>query len=173
MAQYLDNNGLLYVLQDILNRLSAKQDKLTISEVISSLSTNDTVAGSKAVYDYVTQAVAGMTGLAAQIVEELPSVGQNNILYLLPKTGGTSDAYDEYMWINSAWEKIGTTDIDLTDYLKETDLADWAKQPAKPQYTASEVGAAASTHTHTASQITDLAALTNAEIDDIIALAGG
>lgn len=33
------------------------------------------------------------------------------------------------------------------------DLADWAKAPAKPTYTASEVGAAAKNHTHTASAI--------------------
>ena len=36
-----------------------------------------------------------------------------------------------------------------------TDLADWAKQPTKPTYTYSEVGAAAASHTHTRSQITD------------------
>ena len=35
-----------------------------------------------------------------------------------------------------------------------TDLADWAKQPTKPTYTYSEVGAAAASHTHNASQIT-------------------
>lgn len=40
---------------------------------------------------------------------------------------------------------------------KESDptVPSWAKQPNKPTYTASEVGAASSSHTHTKSQITD------------------
>jgi len=52
------------------------------------------------------------------------------------------------MYINNAWEKLGSTDIDLSGYLKITDIADWAKAATKPSYTASEVGAAASIHTH-------------------------
>lgn len=156
MAKYLDDNGLLYVLQDILARLGTKQDKLTISEVISSSSTNATVAGTKAVYDYVTAAIAGVTGISAQIVTTLPAVGQNNVIYLVAKaTSDTNNAYDEYMWISSSWEMIGTTDVELSGYLKTTDIADWAKSATKPTYTASEVGAAPTSHTHTKSQITD------------------
>lgn len=174
MAKYLDNNGLLYVLTDILNKLKAKQDVLTISEVISSDSTNQTVPGAKAVYDYVSSAVASMTGLSAQIVTELPTVGQNNVLYLIAKASAAeSDAYDEYMWINGGWELIGTTAVDLSGYLKASDISDWAKAEIKPGYTADEVGAAKSVHTHKTADISDLEALTNSEIDDIIALAEG
>lgn len=151
MAKYLDDNGLLYVLQDLLNRLGAKQDTITISEVINSTSTNATVAGTKAVYDYVTAAIAGVTGISAQIVTTLPAVGQNNVIYLVAKaTSGTNNAYDEYMWISSSWEMIGTTDVELSGYLKTTDIADWAKSETKPTYTAAEVGAAPKSHASTA-----------------------
>ena len=51
------------------------------------------------------------------------------------------------MYINSNWEKIGTTDIDLSNYLQTTDIATWAKQANKPTYTASEVGALPDTYT--------------------------
>ena len=157
MAKYIDENGLLYLLQDLLARIKAKQDPITITETISSASTNSTVAGAKAVYDYVTSAIAGITKLTAQIVTTLPTTGESNILYLVPKsTAATNNAYDEYMWISNKWELIGTTAVDLSGYLKTTDIANWAKADNKPTYTASEVGAAAESHTHAQSQITDL-----------------
>lgn len=46
-----------------------------------------------------------------------------------------------------------------TKYVKTTDLADWAKQPEKPVYTADEVGAAAEQHTHSTADITDFPAI--------------
>ena len=155
-AKLLDENGLLYLLQDLLARIKAKQDPITITEAISSTSTNSTVAGAKAVYDYVTSAIAGITKLTAQIVTTLPTTGESNILYLVPKsTAATDNAYDEYMWISNKWEMIGSTSVDLSGYLKTTDIADWAKAASKPTYTASEVGAAAASHKHTKSDITD------------------
>ena len=55
-----------------------------------------------------------------EIVQTLPTSGENNILYLLPKTSATSgDVYDEYVYANNSWELIGSTQIDLTGYAKE------------------------------------------------------
>lgn len=52
-----------------------------------------------------------------QIVEELPEVGDPTVLYLLAKEDPEEgDYYDEYLWIDEAWELIGTTQIDLSDY---------------------------------------------------------
>lgn len=49
----------------------------------------------------------------------------------------------------------GTISVDLSSYLQSADIADWAKQPEKPVYTADEVGAAAEQHTHNTADITD------------------
>lgn len=49
------------------------------------------------------------------------------------------------------------------------DVYAWAKQPTKPTYTATEVGAAPTTHNHTTSQITDFTNVVNGLIDDKIA----
>lgn len=66
----------------------------------------------------------GGSNLRYVVVDELPTVGENNIIYLVPKsTSGTNNYYDEYMYINSAWELIGDTVVDLTDYVKNTDYA--------------------------------------------------
>lgn len=116
MASYLDSNGLLYVYQDLLSRFNSKQNTLTIDTGISSTSTDSNVPSSKAVYTYVTNALSGITEFSAEIVQTLPTTGQKtNVIYLVPKSsGGEQDGYDEYMWINSQWELIGTTDIDLS-----------------------------------------------------------
>lgn len=50
----------------------------------------------------------------------------------------------------------GTISVDLSTYLQSADIADWAKQPDKPVYTADEVGAAAEEHTHSTADITDM-----------------
>ncbi len=59
----------------------------------------------------------------AHIVDELPETGLDGILYFVPKTDPeTNDVYDEYRYINNAWELIGTKQItiDLTPYVKKT-----------------------------------------------------
>ena len=101
MATYsrLDDNGLLFLLQ----QLKAKMDAMavTIDGTVTSDGTN-AVSG-KAVYDYVTAAIADITGFHAEIVTELPAVGQKNILYLVAKSSAASgDGYDEYLYINGA-----------------------------------------------------------------------
>lgn len=53
-----------------------------------------------------------------QVVEELPELGENNIIYLVKKDGELNDIHNEYVWTDD-WELIGTTQIDLTGYAKE------------------------------------------------------
>ena len=77
----------------------------------------------KAVYDFVTAAIADITGFHAEIVTELPAVGQKNILYLVAKSAAASgDGYDEYLYINGAWERVGSTDIDLSGYVQASEM---------------------------------------------------
>ena len=68
--------------------------------------------------------------------------GKTGVIYLVPKDNGeTPDIYYEYIYTRSAFEKIGDTSVDLSNYLKSTDIAAWAKSSTKPSYTATEVGA--------------------------------
>ena len=57
----------------------------------------------------------------------------------------------------------GTISVNLSAYLKNTDIADWAKAESKPAYTAEEVGAAEMNHTHNMSDITDMPEWTKTE----------
>ena len=72
----------------------------------------------------LNSALEGITGIDFQVVEQLPSSGKKGIIYLKSNGGSNNNIYDEFIWLedSSKFEKIGTTDIDLTDYIKSSDL---------------------------------------------------
>lgn len=58
------------------------------------------------------------------VVDTLPTENiDTSAIYLVPSsTPGATNTYDEYMYINNNWEKLGgNLVIDLTDYVKNTD----------------------------------------------------
>lgn len=73
----------------------------------------------------VMQAIASIPQFSLSIVQALPETGAKMTLYLVPKEGSNNDVYDEYIWIEqtSSFEHLGTTAVDLTDYIKNTDYA--------------------------------------------------
>lgn len=70
----------------------------------------------------VGEAVADIAGIKFEVVTALPSAGVAGTIYLKSNNGSAPNSHDEYIWVNSAWEKIGTTDVDLSGYLKKTDM---------------------------------------------------
>ena len=92
--------------------------------------TADEKANAKAWLGYadstdIMQAIASIPQFKLSIVEELPLAGEKMTLYLVPKEGTDKDVYDEYIWIEqtASFEHLGTTAVDLTDYVKNTDYA--------------------------------------------------
>lgn len=68
---------------------------------------------------WVTDRIKNLTGFTAKAVDALPETGEDNIIYLVKNNESTEtqNVYDEYMWINGAFEKLKSTDkIDLSDY---------------------------------------------------------
>ena len=66
-----------------------------------------------------------MPNLNISIVEELPAVGQEGILYLVPSEDPElENAYDEYVWLpeSESFEMVGSTAIDLSNMVT-TDTA--------------------------------------------------
>ena len=115
----LDDNGLLFLLQQIKVKMDAMA--VTIDSTVTADGIN--AVNGKAVYDFVTAAIAGISGFHAEIVSVLPDVGQTNILYLVAKsTAASGNGYDEYLYINGAWELIGSTDIDLSGYVQASEM---------------------------------------------------
>lgn len=62
------------------------------------------------------------TKLKKEVVTSLPATGKEDVIYLLKNKNDTNNFYTEYMWIDGKWEIIGDTKVDLTGYLKTTDL---------------------------------------------------
>lgn len=64
--------------------------------------------------------------ISYKVVTELPETGGSGIIYFVPHiTRTTQNEYEEYMWIDGAFELIGTTKVDLSDYytIEEVDNA--------------------------------------------------
>lgn len=71
---------------------------------------------------YVDDAIGGITGVEFRVVEALPETGEAGVIYLVAHSHGTQDIYDEYIWVTDKFEKIGNTDIDLSQYAKTAEL---------------------------------------------------
>lgn len=71
----------------------------------------------------IATAIAAVDHLSREIVEALPENANANVIYMVRREGGAGqDVYNEYMYINGAWEIIGDTSVDLTDYAKKEDI---------------------------------------------------
>lgn len=79
----------------------------------------------------INNAVGKITSFEYKIVDSLPatSEGKKGVIYLVAHSGSTNqNSYDEYIFLPAEgstaarYEKIGTTDIDLTPYAKKTEI---------------------------------------------------
>ena len=71
----------------------------------------------------IASAIAGVTQISFQIVTgSLPATGAVGTIYLLSNSGSGTNSYDEYIYVNNNWEKIGTTDVDLSGYVQSSEL---------------------------------------------------
>lgn len=73
----------------------------------------------------ISTAVANAGHLKRTIVDALPAVGNAdaNTIYMKTEDPDSSDnKYVEWMVINGAWEKVGTSDVDLSGYLQKAEV---------------------------------------------------
>lgn len=102
------------------NSTNAQHIDLKASSVTSTTPTagdNSTkVATTAFVTTAVANAIAGIQGISYEVVATLPATGQAGVIYLVSNNGSAPNIYDEYIWTGTAFEKIGTTDVDLSGY---------------------------------------------------------
>ena len=80
----------------------------------------------------IAAAVANAHHLKREIVSVLPEVSEANedTIYMVPDAGSTDTAgsnksvYTEYMLVNGAFERIGTSDVDLGNYFTKDQVTD-------------------------------------------------
>lgn len=74
----------------------------------------------------INNSIGEMTGVSFEVVESLPQTGVSGTIYLVAHSHGSGDSYDEYIWLSDTqtYEKIGNTDIDLSQYVLSSDLVE-------------------------------------------------
>lgn len=110
----------------VVNPDTSKKVSLTVPTKVSQLSNDSSYQTASQVSAAIATAVGQITGISFSIVESLPTTGQNGVIYLISHSHSDSgDSYDEYAWIASAskYEKLGNTDVDLSGYLKISDMS--------------------------------------------------
>lgn len=104
--------------------------KNTVDNLINYYNKADTYTQSE-----INTLISNINKLTSQIVEQLPTSDISTSTIYLVKQGETNN-YMQYMYINNAWAELGTTQVDLTDYYKkseiDTKLADKADKDELP-----------------------------------------
>ena len=109
---------------------SSKAVNITVPTDNSVLTNGAGYQTAKDVTDAINEAIGGLTGISFEIVETLPTRGKTGVIYLIAHSHGTKDNYDEYVWLekSESYEKIGNTDVDLSNYVTKNDITIMTEQ---------------------------------------------
>lgn len=85
--------------------------------IVDNLDTEDSNKALSATQGKVLKTmISNLANLRIEVVNELPSTGETNVIYLVKKAGTNPDVHDEYVYVEGNWEKIGNTEVDLSNY---------------------------------------------------------
>ena len=73
----------------------------------------------------VNNLINGIHTIEFKVVDSLPPVGENNIIYLiLNESQGYQNIYNEYIWLpeSESYEQIGTTETNLSNYYTKSEV---------------------------------------------------
>lgn len=96
---------------------TATQNLATRTQVTEAISTATTDMATKT---YVNQQLANIN--KKQVVTSTEEMTDENTIYLLANEGTGNNIYDEYIVVDETPEKIGSTEVDLTNYVQKNDL---------------------------------------------------
>ena len=111
-----------------VNQMSDYYTKAEIDAMLqgyAQLATTDLVNYYLKSETYTQQEIQNLIGqiTSFEVVATLPTENiKTNVIYLLGPTGTGADKYEEYIYSNNAWVKIGETSIDLSNYVTVTQL---------------------------------------------------
>ena len=142
-----DASGTVALTTDIPNvpswALASSKPTYTASEVGAT--------SSQDVADMIAQVVSSSGGFSISVVQSLPSTGLTGTFYFVPNSGSGDNIYDEYLYVNNSWEKIGTNGIDLTGYVPTSRTVNSKALTTNITLTASDVSALPSSTTYVSS----------------------
>lgn len=122
-------NNINEALEGIDNELLLKANKTELPDVSEFIkkTVDDLVNYYKKDETYTQQEVNQLVGsiktVSMKIVPEKPSIGETNVIYLIPNSKSEiENIYDEYIYANDKWELIGSTAIDLSDIYTKNEI---------------------------------------------------
>lgn len=119
----LQNDSKFQTDSDVSSAIQTALESLTIPSKTSDLTNDSQFQSLSDVTNLINDAIADITGISFEVVTELPATGKTGTIYLLPKTTAlTQNTYDEYIYYNNNWELIGSTDVDLSDFIRSSDM---------------------------------------------------
>ena len=98
----------------IINTEISDQIKASIIDDLESTDPNKVLSAKQG--NVLKTMIGNLANLQISVVNTLPLTGETNIIYLVKKEGTTPDIHDEYVYVEDTWEKIGNTDVDLSNY---------------------------------------------------------
>lgn len=107
--------------------ITNKTVDIAVPTVTSDLTNDSDFQDSQDVQGAINAALADITSFEYEVVQSLPAQGEKGVIYLVPNSGSGTNVYDEYIWVTptggtSHFEKIGTTDVDLSGYWSKSEL---------------------------------------------------
>lgn len=144
--------------------ITKKGVDITVPTKVSQIANDSKFQTDTQVSSAITKAISGVTSFKYSVVETLPQTGVAGTIYLKANSGSGTNIYDEFIWVNSKFEQLGTKQIDLSGYALKSQL------PTKVSQLSNDSGF--QNATQVASKVTSaiestFTALTTSEIDEI------
>lgn len=117
----ITNDSGFQTASDVSTAISGKADKAT---TLAGYGITDSMTSTQ-INTAIANAVGDITSFEFQIVQTLPASGEKGTMYLvLMGTTETQNYYEEFIYVNNAWEKLGTLGVDLSGYMKTADMVE-------------------------------------------------
>lgn len=107
------------LVQEINEGLQGMASKTEIPTNISQLTNDRNFKTESEIQSMIEKA----SSLKKEVVISLPQTGKDDVIYLVKDDKGKdNNNYLEYLWLNSKYELIGSTQVDLSGYATKSDL---------------------------------------------------
>ena len=102
-------------LNNVTNDAQVKRSEMGVANGVPTLDSNGKIP---------VDQLGNLDTVVAMVVTELPTTDiKTNKIYLVKDSTTEGDLYQEYLYIDGKWEKVGThkQEVDLTDYAKKSE----------------------------------------------------
>ena len=102
-------------LNNVTNDAQVKRSEMGVANGVPTLDSNGKIP---------VDQLGNLDTVVSMVVTELPSTDiKTNKIYLVKDSTTEGDLYQEYLYVDNKWEKVGThkQEVDLTDYAKKSE----------------------------------------------------